>query len=99
MTAEILDLFVRTIGVGLSCFIVVIVSRAVNEAKVNTAVDRAVKAAEILFDVPKSGKEKKAWVIQKIHKLFGFSWLKDEYIELLLEAAVSELKLVQNKEE
>ena len=56
-------------------------------------VERAVLAAEALFDIPKSGEQKKAYVIDFINKMFNSkkTIITTDQIEVLLEASVKAL--------
>ena len=54
---------------------------------------KGVEAAEVLFDAPKSGEQKKAYVIDFINKMFNSkkTVITTEQIEILLEATWKEL--------
>jgi len=60
---------------------------------VNKWVKKAVEAAEVLFDAPKSGEEKRHYVINFIDKMFNRKKevITEEQIRLLLEAAWKEM--------
>lgn len=57
-------------------------------------VAKAVRAAEILFDAPKSGEEKRDFVIRFIDRTFNTkkTVITEDQIRILLEAACQELK-------
>lgn len=56
-------------------------------------VDKAVACAEIMFDVPKSGTEKREYVIDFIDKMFNSKnqVITKDQIRVLLEAAVKSM--------
>ena len=56
-------------------------------------IEKAVAAAELLFDAPKSGEQKKAYVIDFINKMFNSkkTVITTEQIEVILEASVKAL--------
>nr|DAN13823.1 MAG TPA: holin [Caudoviricetes sp.] len=57
-------------------------------------VTKAVEAAEVLFDVPKSGEEKREYVIKFIDKMFNSKKevITEEQIRILLEAAWKQMQ-------
>ena len=56
-------------------------------------VEKAVQAAEILFDAPKSGEAKRAYVIRFVSQMFNSKKevITDEQIRILLEAALQQM--------
>lgn len=56
-------------------------------------VEKAVQAAEIIFDAPKSGEAKRDYVIRFVSKLFNSKKevITEEQIRILLEAALLQL--------
>ena len=63
-------------------------------------VTKAVHAAEVLFDAPKSGEEKREYVINFIDKLFNSQKevISREQIRVLLEAAWKQMQQEQGTE-
>lgn len=61
--------------------------------EITKMVVKAVAAAEVLFDVPKSGNEKREYVINFIDKMFNSKKevITKEQIRVLLEAAWKEM--------
>lgn len=59
-------------------------------------VTKAVQAAEVLFDAPKSGEEKREYVISFIDKMFNAKHevITKEQIRILLESAWKQMKEV-----
>lgn len=59
-------------------------------------VTKAVQAAEVLFDVPKSGEEKREYVINFIDKMFNSKKevITKDQIRILLEAAWKQMNNV-----
>lgn len=57
-------------------------------------VTKAVQAAEVLFDAPKSGEEKREYVINFIDKMFNSKKevITKDQIRILLEAAWKQMK-------
>lgn len=57
-------------------------------------VTKAVEAAEVLFDTPKSGDEKREYVIKFIDKMFNSKKevITEEQIRILLEAAWKQMQ-------
>lgn len=57
-------------------------------------VTKAVQAAEVLFDAPKSGEEKREYVINFIDKMFNSKneIITKEQIRILLESAWKQMK-------
>lgn len=57
-------------------------------------VTKAVEAAEVLFDAPKSGEEKREYVIKFIDKMFNSKKevITEEQIRILLEAAWKQMQ-------
>lgn len=55
---------------------------------------KAVEAAEVLFDAPKSGEEKREYVIKFIDKMFNSKKevITEEQIRILLEAAWKQMQ-------
>lgn len=61
--------------------------------EITKMVAKAVAAAEVLFDVPKSGEKKREYVIKLIDKMFNSKKevITKEQIRVLLEAAWKEM--------
>lgn len=62
-------------------------------AEISEWVTKAVQAAEVLFDAPKSGEEKREYVIDFINKMFNSKKevITEDQIRILLEAAWKEM--------
>lgn len=62
-------------------------------------VTKAVQAAEVLFDTPKSGEDKRQYVINFIDKMFNSKKevITKDQIRVLLEAAWKQMKLTEAK--
>ena len=60
---------------------------------------KAVEAAEVLFDAPHSGTEKREYVIQFIDRMFNAKKeiITRDQIRILLEASLSQIKRKQDK--
>ena len=59
-------------------------------------VDIAVKSAEQIYkDIPKSGKDKKAYVLNYLNQK-GFE-ITEEDLDVLIESAVKELKIIEKE--
>lgn len=60
-------------------------------------VTKAVQAAEVLFNTPKSGEEKREYVINFIDKMFNSKKevITKDQIRVLLEAAWKQMKLTE----
>ena len=84
--------FIATVGVGIVAFLVRFIIELLKYYKATDVAKRAVKAAEMLFNVPKTGPEKKQWVKDKIREVIKASWLTDSMLEILIEAACREMK-------
>ena len=56
--------------------------------------DKAVRAAEVIFDTPQCGSEKREYVIQFIDRMFNSKkqMITKEQIRVLLEAALGQIK-------
>lgn len=88
---------IPVLGTIITGFIVPLIISKIGTEKLNKIikwVGRAVKAAEKLFPESGTGEQKKKYVINFIDKLFNKKKIviTKEQIEVLLEAAVEELK-------
>lgn len=91
MSLEIIKILVNTIGVAAVVAAIRIAQLYIERYSLERYITKAVKAAEVLFDVPKSGEEKKKYVFNAAKEFFKGTWVTDKMIEVFLEAAVSEL--------
>lgn len=68
---------------------------AIQMEKIVKWVAKAVQAAEVLFDTPKSGEEKREYVINFIDKMFNSKKeiITKDQIRILLEAAWKQMRL------
>ena len=64
-----------------------------NLSNIDYWIRKSVEAAEVLFNTPKSGEQKKEYVIDFINKMFNSkkTVITEEQIEVLLEAAWKEM--------
>ena len=92
MNPELLEILleyaVRAVVLVLAAYVTFLIKKYDLEKYVQAAV----AAAEKIFNVPGSGKEKKLWVKQQIKKYCKIPWLSDAYIDLLIEAACQSLE-------
>ena len=87
---------IPVIGAIITAYVVPFIKNKIGTEQLNTIsywVGKSVEAAEILFNVPKSGEQKKAYVVDFINKMFNSkkTVITEEQIEVLLEAAVKEM--------
>lgn len=83
-------------GVVLTGFIVPYIKTKISDTQMNEIgkwVDKAVQAAEVLFDAPKSGEAKREYVINFIDKMFNSKKeiITKDQIRILLEASWKEM--------
>ena len=100
MSPEVIQILVETVGVALIGEVVGIVFFYLRKKNLIVWVERAVKAAEQLFPEPGSGEEKKKYVIKFIREEMKITFLTDEQLEILIEAAVRDInaELEKSKE-
>ena len=101
MSLEILTLLIDTLGVGVIGAVIAVAVHYIRKFNLENWVERAVKAAEIIFDVPDSGEQKKEWVLNFLKENVDCSIITEEMLDVLIEAAVEAINLaksISNKE-
>lgn len=93
---KIIIAFIPIIGAIITGFIIPYIKTKMSSAQLDEIskwVTKAVQAAEILFDTPKSGEEKREYVINFIDKMFNSKKevITKDQIRVLLEAAWKEM--------
>ena len=89
-------LCIPVLGAVITGYILPLIKSKISAAQLNTIakwVEKAVLAAEMLFDAPKSGKEKREYVIRFVCQMFNSKKevITEEQIRILLEAALQQL--------
>lgn len=84
------------IGAVITGFVVPYIKTKISSAQLDEVskwVTKAVHAAEVLFDVPESGEEKREYVINFIDKMFNSKKeiITKDQIRILLESAWKEM--------
>lgn len=97
---NIILLCIPVLGAVISGLVLPLIKSKISATQLNTIskwVEKAVQAAEILFDAPKSGEAKRAYVIRFISQMFNSKkeTITEEQIRILLEAAL--LQISQKK--
>lgn len=87
---------IPVVGAIITAYVVPFIKNKIGTEQLSNIdywIRKAVEAAEVLFNVPKSGEQKKEYVIDFINKMFNSkkTVITEEQIEVLLEAAVKEL--------
>lgn len=88
---------VPVFGAIITYFVIPYIKSKVSQTQMEEIikwVTKAVEAAEVLFDVPKSGEEKREYVIKFIDKMFNSKKkvITEEQIRILLEAAWKQMQ-------
>lgn len=94
---RIIMLLIPVLGAIVTGFIVPYLKSKISATQLDEIikwVGKAVAAAEVLFDVPKSGEQKREYVIDIIDKMFNSKKevITKNQIRILLEAAVKSMK-------
>lgn len=94
---NIVLLLIPVIGAVVTGILVPYVRTKISVAQMDEIikwVTKAVQAAEVLFDAPKSGEEKREYVINFIDKMFNSKneIITKEQIRILLESAWKQMK-------
>lgn len=89
---DIILLFIPVFGAVITGFIIPYLKTKISVTQMDEIskwVAKAVQAAEVMFDTPQSGAEKKEYVINFIDKMFNSKKevISKQQIEILLEAA------------
>ena len=87
---------IPVIGAIITGFLIPYIKTKISSAQLDEIskwVTKAVQAAEVLFDVPKSGEEKREYVINFIDKMFNSKKeiITKDQIRILLESAWKEM--------
>lgn len=93
---DILLLTIPVIGVVITSILIPYIKTKISVTQMDEIVKwvtKAVQAAEVLFDTPKSGKEKREYVINFIDKMFNSKRevITKDQIRILLEAAWTQM--------
>lgn len=88
---------VPVFGAIITYFVIPYIKSKVSQTQMEEIikwVTKAVEAAEVLFDVPKSGEKKREYVIKFIDKMFNSKKevITEEQIRILLEAAWKQMQ-------
>ena len=87
---------IPVVGAIITAYVIPYLKNKIGSENLNNIdywIRKGVEAAEVLFDAPKSGEQKKAYVIDLINKMFNSkkTVITTEQIEVLLEAAWKEM--------
>ncbi|MBO5093566.1 MAG: hypothetical protein J6C33_04315 [Lachnospiraceae bacterium] len=93
---QVITAFIPVIGAAITGFIIPYIKAKISSARleeISQWVAKAVKAADVLFDVPKSGEKKREYVISFIDKTFNAKKevITKDQIRILLEVAWKEM--------
>ena len=93
---QIILLLIPVLGAIITGYIVPLIKSNISANQLDEIVKwigKAVAAAEVLFDVPKSGEQKREYVIDFIDKMFNAKKevITKDQIRILLEAAVKQM--------
>lgn len=93
---QIILLLVPVLGAIITGYIVPLIKSNISANQLDEIIrwiGKAVAAAEVLFNVPKSGEEKREYVINFIDKMFNAKKevITKDQIRILLEAAVKQM--------
>lgn len=93
---QIILLLVPVLGAIITGYIVPLIKSNISANQLDEIIKwigKAVAAAEVLFNVPKSGEQKREYVINFIDKMFNVKKevITKDQIRVLLEAAVKQM--------
>ncbi len=93
---KIILTLIPLIGAIITGYIIPYIKTKISSAKLDEAskwITKAAEAAEMLFNAPKSGEEKREYVIAFIDKMFNSKkeFITEEQIRVLLEAALKQM--------
>lgn len=93
---KIILTLIPLIGAIITGYIIPYIKTKISSAKLDEAskwITKATEAAEMLFNAPKSGEEKRQYVIAFIDKMFNSKkeFITEEQIRVLLEAALKQM--------
>lgn len=94
---EIVLMFVPILGAIITGFLVPYIKAKISAARLAQIAEwteKAVRTAEVLFDTPQCGSEKREYVICFIDRMFNSKkqMITKEQIRVLLEAALGQIK-------
>lgn len=89
---KVIMTLIPVVGVIITGFVIPYIKTKISSAQLDEIsqwVTKAVQAAEVLFDIPKSGEEKREYVIDFINKIFNSKKevITEDQIRILLESA------------
>ena len=89
---KVIMTLIPVIGVIITGFVIPYIKTKISSAQLDEIsqwVTKTVQAAEVLFDTPKSGEEKREYVIDFINKMFNSKKevITEDQIRILLESA------------
>lgn len=93
---QIILLLIPVLGAIITGYIIPLIKSNISANQLDEIIrwiGKAVAAAEVLFNVPKSGEEKREYVINFIDKMFNAKKevITKDQIRILLEAAVKQM--------
>ena len=93
---QIILLLIPVLGAIIARYIVPLIKTNISANQLDEIIKwigKAVAAAEVLFDIPKSGEQKREYVINFIDKMFNVKKevITKDQIRVLLEAAVKQM--------
>lgn len=93
---QIILLLIPILGAIITGYIVPLIKSNISANQLDEIIKwigKAVAAAEVLFDIPKSGSQKREYVINFIDKMFNTKKevITKDQIRILLEAAVKQM--------
>ena len=94
--------FIPVIGAVITYFIVPLIKSSISEkqlAQYKEWAKLAVKTAELLWTESGHGEDKKAYVVSFLNDMFNKNKvvITDQQLEILIEAAVKEMKEIEGK--
>lgn len=94
---NIILLCIPVLGAVITGVVLPLIKSRISAAQLSVIakwVEKAVQAAEILFDAPQSGDAKRAYVIRFVCKMFNDKKevITEEQIRILLEAALQQME-------
>lgn len=94
---RVILLIISIIGAIITSLIIPYIKSKISNAQfemITKWVNKTVDAAEVLFDLPKSGQQKREYVINKINKIINSkrTIVTEDQIRILIEAAVKSMK-------
>lgn len=101
MNQVVFDVVLSVIGLicfGISAYLIPLLRAKYTAEQLQIASEwtkKAVACAEIIFNIPKSGEQKKEYVVNYLNGLFNSKKevISSDQLEILIEAAVKQLKM------